>query len=276
MKGWKAWVRIPGISIIVFLLVFSLGTTCFFPVKTVRLWFNSLDMPGRIFVSSVDFDPLLRLSLQGITWRPGKNPVVDSVVLKKIVLRPFWREVFKGHKTLFVSTHLARSPVSGTLRFEKGTIQMSVTTLKDLNFPVPFRFHKGISLNGTCSLKVDLSIDTTKERGNVLGSALLEAKKLSFRWSDSPLGFLNLSFSSGVIRGSIDRSVFDIRKIAFKGSDMNVEGNATMWIDPLTGEARLKGVLFFQPRMSLANTNPKLDAAIRFLPKESRGYKLTF
>lgn len=276
MKGWTGWVRILGGFIIVFLLVFSLGVTWFFPVKTTRLWFNSLDVPGRIFVSSVGFDPLLRLSLQGITWTPDKNPVVDSVVLKKVVLRPFWGEVFKGHKVLFASTHLGRSPVSGTLRLGKNTLQVSVTTLKDIIFPLPFRLHKGISLNGTCSLKVDLSINTAKERGNVFGNVLLETKRLSLRWSASPLGSLNLSFNSGVIRGSIDRSVFDIRKISFKGSDMDVQGNATMWIDPLTGEARLKGTLFFQPRMGLVNTNPQLDAAIRFLPKELRGYKLSF
>jgi len=276
MKRWGAWIKAGAIFLVVFLLVLSLSLAWLFPSRSVQRWVNTLDVPGETSVSSVRFDPLMRLKLVGVAWRLDKNPFVDSVILKQVILRPLWGKVMTGKKALYTVTSVGGAPIYGALQMVKSRLQLSITTTKGVDFPFPMHLHKGMTLEGTWQLKADLSVDTAKERGGISGSSLFEAKKLHFRWAGSPLGPLNLSFVMGAVGGSIDRSVFDISKIDFRGSDLDVGGAATMWIDPITGCLRLNGTLYFRPKIGLATSNSRLDAAIRLLPKDTRGYRLAF
>lgn len=276
MKGWMIWVKVVVIFFIILLLSFSFSFTYLFPASSVRLWVNTMEVPGEVSASSVHLNPLMRLKLTGVIWKPHKNPFLDSVNLKRVIFYPSWKMMAMGKKALSASTTIGGSPIVGSLQMGKKITHLSVTTLRGVNFPLPLNLHKGITLKGVWRLKADLSIDKSMEHGGISGSGLFQMGKISFGWMVSPLGPLNLTFAKGIVGVTIDRSVLDINRIDFKGGDLDVNGTAMIWMDPITGNLRLKGTIYIRPKIGLATSNSRLDAAIHVLPKDTQGFRLSF
>ena len=275
----RRWIRRIGVAALFlagFVGAFSLGLNHFFPSGTVRRWITSLNVSENLSVASVRETPLFQVEARGVAWKPPKNPVFSSVFVPILRLRPSWRELLRGHRALTAVAVLGDGRITGTMVFAGSVFRVSLTSSGSLPFPGPFRFHKGISLDGTWTLKADLSRDMRKSRGGVSGDIFFLAKALRLRWPESPLGALNLSFTSGTMKGTFGRSVLVLRTIEAKGRDLNITGNATLWLDLFTGRMQGRGTLYFQPLMDLANTNPKLNAAIQYLPREAGGYRLSF
>ena len=275
----RHWAKRAGVAVLflaLFVAAFFLGTAWLFPTNTVGQWINSLDVPGHVAVSSVSLDPLLRIRFRNFTWRPEKNPVVSAVSFPAILARPSWGDLIRGRRSLTVSLETGKARLLGSITWGDKAIRVSATSPGELSFPGPFRFNKGISVQGTWTLMADLSVDRGSTRGNVSGDVLIQARNLLLRWAKSPLGPLNVTFVTGTLKGALDRSVLAIQTIDFRGKFLNVTGSATLWMDPMTGKVQEKGTLFFQPLTGLAGSNPKIDAAIRFLPRKPQGYQLRF
>jgi len=272
----RGFMNVAGGFLGAFLLVFLLGTLSLFPERGVRRWITSLDVPGHVTVASVGMDPLLRLTIRGLVWTPEKNPFLRSLVLKRVLFRPAWGKVLTAHRTLVYVGEVGGGKLSGTIEWRRSKMRMAVNTPVSLTFPGPFLLRRGITLQGTGKVTMDLIVQTSGTRTNISGDLFLALSHLRFHWLSSPLGPVTLTFISGTVEGVVDRSVMEIRKIDFRGNDITVLGTATLWLDPLTGKIRSRGTLFFQPRLSLSVSNPRLNAALRLLPRGRQGYKLTF
>ncbi len=259
-----------------FLLIFLLCTLGLFPDRGIRRWITTLDVPGHVTVASVGLDPFLRLTVRDLVWAPEANPFLRSVGLKRVLLRPAWGKVLTGHRVLIFKGETGGGGLSGTSEWRDSKLKIAVNTPASLTFSGLFRFHKGVALRGTGTMKMDLTVQASGSRTNIAGDFFLLLRHLRLQWTSSPLGPLTLTFISGTMEGVMDRSVMEVRKIDFRGNDLTVFGKATFWLDPLSGKLRSRGTLFVQPRLNLSESNPRLNAALRFLPRGRQGYKLTF
>ncbi len=275
-RRWAKRAVLAALFLVLFVAAFFLGTAWLFQTGTIRQWVNSLDVPGRVTVSSVRVDPLMRIRCRDFTWCPEKNPVVSAVSFPAILARPSWGDLIRGRRSVTVSLETGKARLLGSITWGDKAIRISVTSPGKLSFPGPFRFNQGVSVQGTWTLMADLSVARGKARGSVSGDVLIQARNLRLRWAKSPLGPLNVTFVTGTLKGTLDRSVLAIQTIDFRGKFLNVTGSATLWMDPVTGKVQEKGTLFFQPLAGLAGSSPKIDAAIRFLPRKPQGYQLTF
>ncbi len=274
--GRRNWIKTAGVFLVCFLLLFALSFTWFFPTRVVKRWVNSLNAAGKITVTSVGIDPLMRLKLRKVTWKPTLNPVIRSVAFDKILLRPSWSKVLRGERVLILFGVAGGRRMPGLLQWNGNLVRISMTVKHGIPFPLPFRFRKGLSLQGSWTLKANLSINREVRRGDISGTFFYTAKGIRIHWMDSPLGPLNLTFMRGVIEGSVEHSVFMIRRLDFRGNEIMVEGDVAIWIDSMTRKARVKGTLYLQPLMGLSRTNPRLNAAIQLLKRSPKGYKLVF
>ena len=275
-RRWAKGVRLGAVGLAVFLLTFAGITMGLFPTRLARLWIVSLNVPGQVTVSSVKLDPFMRLTVRNLIWRPTTNPAVHAVVLKQLILRPAWGQLIKGRRALSFVGDGGTGEVNGSVAWRGTTFLVTVTTPRPLALAGPLHFRKEFSLKGTGMLKTDLVVRTEGSRPNISGDLFFSFHQLHARWAGSPLGPLALSFVSGVVEGTVAQSVAEIRKIDFRGTDMTVTGKATLWLDPLTGKVRARATLYLRPGLSLPTSNPRLNDALKFLPRGQQGYKLSF
>ncbi len=275
-RGWR-YFKVFGISLLVFILVFPLGLMMTFPTSAVQTWINTLNLPGKVSVTRVHLDPIMRLRLNDLVWQPEKNPLVEVIVLKGVKARPSWSKIFLGKKVLEFTGEMGASKIFGHVEFQKkGRVVLSLATEDRVFFPTPFVLRRGVDLQGAWQLKGDVLMDKEGETGKMSGGWAFSIKNFHLKWPSSPLGRIDLSFISGRVDGNITRSVFNVDKIVFRGNMMDVDGTALFWRDPIKGDIRIKGTLYFRPKIGLKTSNAPLDGAIRMLPKDPRGFRLVF
>ncbi len=276
MKKGRRWLGIAGVFLAAFLGFFILGMTVFFPSRSVRAWINSLNIPEKVSVEQVRFDPLMRLRLARVAWRPEANPLVDEVIVPRITVHPSWGRLLLGRKAFEASLELAGARMSGSGEVKKGHLLCAFAAPGGVSFPAPFKLRRGILLHGTWELKGDLDVNLRGGNRGVSGGALFRVKDLRLRWPTSPLGAVDLTFASVTVKGNIASSVLSLTRISLRGNLMDGEGTAVVWPDPVTGVLHAKGTLYFRPKVGLAASNASLDAVVRLLPKEPKGYRLSF
>jgi len=275
-RGWR-YFKVFCISLLVFIFVFPLGLMMSFPTGAVQAWVNTLNVPGKVSVTRVRLDPFMRLKLNNLVWRPKKNPLVEVIVLKGVRIRPSWSEVFFGKKSFEFVGEMGRSSIFGHMEFQKkGRVALSLATENRVSLPIPFVLRRGVDLQGAWQLKGDVLMDRGGEGGKTSGGWAFDIKNFRLKWPSSPLGKIDLSFVSGKVDGTIARSVFNADKIVFRGNLLDVDGTALFWRDPIKGDIRIKGTLYFRPKIGLKTSNAPLDEVIRMLPKDPKGFRLAF
>ena len=268
---------------IVFVVVLGVGLsllmTFLFPARLTRTWLETLPAPARISAARVGFDPLMRLKIGSLSFEPEEgNPVFTRVFFKRVLLRPSWRDILTGTRAAVVETPVDGAVIYVSLKKRSGDLfRVTGSMPRMANLPGPLTLKKGFQLQGKWRIKADLKLATRNERGALSGAWILNAKNLRVKWEASPLGGrLNLMFITALARGKVDRSVFDFSEITLRGNELDVDGGVTLWLDPVTQALQAKGALYFRPKVALQASNAPLDAAIRMLPRETRGFKLSF
>ncbi|RTZ94369.1 MAG: hypothetical protein DSY91_00380 [Deltaproteobacteria bacterium] len=268
---------------IVFILVLgvgsALGLTFLFPVRLTKTWIETLPVSARISIARVSFNPLMHLNIDSLSVKPeGNNPVFTGIFFKQVLMRPLWRDMVIGTRAAVIETPVDGAVVYVSVREKAGNrLHVTVSMPRFANLPGPMAFKKGFQLQGKWRLKADLIVATRSERGALSGAMVLNAKNLRLKWETSPLGGrMNLMFLTAQAKGKVDRSVFDFNEIVLRGNELDVDGGITLWLDPITQELRMKGTLFLRPKAALQASSNALDAAIRMLPRETRGFRLAF
>jgi len=276
MKRWKKWGLSGAVFLIVALVVFDVSFSLWFPSKDMKRWIESLNIPGRLTVETVSLDPLLRLRIEGGKWFPDPNAYVTSVGIPFIQIKPLWPEVFLGKKEVSFILSDGKMQVSGSARSDHEVVHLSFQTERPGRFPFPVRFARGVKLKGMWQLEADLVLDSRKRRGVLSGNGHVRLTDIQIQVPATPIGRVVLSFNKGTFEFSLDNTVLGLNKILFRGKDLILEGEATIWIDPFTNTATAKGTLYMRPGSGLVVSNPRLDRIIRMLPRDARGNKFVF
>ena len=276
MKQLRGWLKAAGTFLLTFLIVFPLGFTLFFPKDTLRSWIGSLRVPGEIIVSRVAVDPMMRVKLKGVTWRLEKNPLVAAAVFPRVVVRPDWSHVLFGHRAFRAETALKGTGIAGPIEVKRGHLLVSLATTGPVSLPSPFMPRPGVTLGGAWEMESDIDVNMKGGARGLSGGMLFKGKHLRLKWAASPVGPLDVTFLSGLVKGNISSSVLNMGTIRFRGAMLDVEGNAVIWPDPVSGALHLKGTLYLRPKVGLAASNASLDSVIRMLPKSAQGYKFAF
>ncbi len=247
-----------------------------FPSLAVYNTLRSLDVPGSVNLSNVRFDPFLKLTITGLEYLPEPNPFVKGLKVRRLVARPAWSAFPWFWENFYVNGVLGEGHLEGFVRLRNGKVALSLSSPKPIPLPSPLLLKPGVRLEGRWEVKLDFQWKGTGNTAGPTGGWKMKTKNLHFCWGASPIGPIDLTFASGFLDGTLQRSVLTIEKLEFRGPLLDMEGNAVVWLDPLTRGLRLKGTLYLRPKVGLEVRNSGLDSAVRLLPKDPRGFRLAF